>query len=117
MNGIKDIRLRIQCANNLDHAKIIRIDSFLRSAPDQSEWVPCESSDADRVLKVYFARRIGEVICGQSELYIYKPGDRSPIGRCVLCNGILSFEIQEWDGGGYGAQEETGGSDGRAQIR
>lgn len=114
MKGINDIRLRIQCANHYDHAKILPIAGFLRTAPDQSEWAPCESEDADRVLKLYFARRIGEIICGKSEMYIYRPGDRSPIGRCVLCNGELSFEIQEWDGSGFSGQAETGGSDGAA---
>ena len=97
MKGISDIRLRIQCANFYDHAKILPVASFLRTAPEAA-WEPAENQDADRRLKLYFAQRIGEILCGSSQMYIYKPAARSPIGKCVLCGGALSFEIQEWEG-------------------
>jgi hypothetical protein len=88
MKGISDVRLRIQCANVSDHAKILPIQNFVELAPGLLK-------PANHELKLYFARRIGEILCGNSEIYIYKPGDGSPIGRCVLCGGALSFEIQE----------------------
>jgi hypothetical protein len=118
MKGLNDVRIRIQCENHYDHAKIIPIGSFLKSAGSiEVDWVPAENPEADRVLKLYFARRIGEVICGNSDAYIYKAGDRSPIGRCALCNGALSFEIQEWDGKEYQTPaRESGGGDGPTQI-
>jgi hypothetical protein len=89
MKGISDVRLRIQCANVSDHAKILPIQNFVELAPGLLK-------PANHELKLYFARRIGEIICGNSGMYIYKPGDRSPMGTCVLCGGALSFEIQEW---------------------
>jgi hypothetical protein len=88
VKGIPDIRLRIQCAKVQDHAKILPIQNFLDLAPGLPNGI-------DHELKLYFARRMGEIICGNSAMYIYQPGDRSPIGRCVLCGGALSFEIQE----------------------
>lgn len=91
MKAIGDIRLRIQCANVLDHAKILPIQNFVDQAPAGLANVD------ERELKLYFARRMGELICGNSTIYVYKPGNRSPIGRCVLCGGALSFEIQERD--------------------
>jgi hypothetical protein len=97
MKGISDIRLRIQCANVYDHAKILPIASFLKTAPE-SLFAAFDPRDADRTLKLYFAERIGEIICGTSAMYIYKPAARSPIGKCVLCGGALSFEVQEWEG-------------------
>jgi hypothetical protein len=89
VKGIPDIRLRIQCANVQDHAKILPIQNFVDQAPGLLK-------PMDDELKLYFARRIGEIICGNSGMYIYQPGSGSPIGRCVLCGGALSFEIQEW---------------------
>jgi hypothetical protein len=88
VKGIPDIRLRIQCANVQDHAKILPMQSFLDMAPELG-------IEKDRELKLYFARRIGEILCGNSKMYVYKPSDRSPMGSCVLCGGALSFEIQE----------------------
>jgi hypothetical protein len=90
VKGIPDIRLRIQCANVYDHAKILPIQSFLDMAPDLGIQIK-----EDNELKLYFARRIGEIICGDSMMYVYQPADRSPMGRCVLCGGALSFEIQD----------------------
>jgi hypothetical protein len=97
VKGISDIRLRIQCANEYHHAKILPIASFIKSAPD-ALFAGLDTREADRILKLYFARRIGEIICGTSQMYIYKPAARSPIGKCVMCGGALSFEIQEWEG-------------------
>jgi hypothetical protein len=97
MKGISDIRLRIKCANVYDHAKILPIASFLKTAPG-SLFAALDNREADRTLKLYFAQRIGEILCGTSQMYIYKPAARSPIGKCVLCGGALSFEVQEWEG-------------------
>jgi hypothetical protein len=96
MNRIADIRLRIQCGNFREHAKILPIGSFIRGASESVFGLEDERMDRD--LKIYFARRIGEIICGNSGMYIYRPAARSPIGKCALCKGQLSFEIQEWDG-------------------
>jgi hypothetical protein len=95
MKPIADIRLRIQCGNFRDHAKILPIGSFVRGA-SESIFSLDERMDRDR--KIYFAQRIGEIMCGNSGTYIYRPAARSPIGKCALCGGQLSFEIQEWDG-------------------
>lgn len=102
MRGIPDIRLRIQCAKVQDHAKILPMQSFLDMAPE----LPTEK---DRELKLYFARRIGEIICGNSGMYVYKPSDRSPMGSCVLCGGALSFEIQEWTAPAKSSPQELAG--------
>lgn len=93
MKAIADIRLRIQCANVKDHAKILPMHNFLAVAPGDA----LDQNAAERELKMYFARRLGEIICGQSGMYVYQPGSQSPIGRCVLCGGALSFEIEERD--------------------
>jgi hypothetical protein len=64
--------------------------------------------EKDRELKLYFARRIGEILCGNSTMYVYQPGDRSPMGRCVLCGGALSFEIQEQTAPAKSGPQELG---------
>lgn len=93
MKTIQDIRLRIQCAKVRDHAKILPMQNFVDLAPGDA----LDRNAAERELKMYFARRLGEIICGRSEMFVYEPGSLSPIGRCVLCGGDLSFEIEERD--------------------
>jgi hypothetical protein len=92
VRGISDIRIRIQCENDIDHAKILPIASFMNQAPTIAN-----IAEADRSVKLYFAKRIGEIICGGSDMYIYQPSNRSPIGKCALCGGRLHYEIQELD--------------------
>lgn len=95
MIGVQDVRLRVQCEANIDHAKIIPLQNFFRSPTDVSRWQPIDNTHADMVLKRHFAQKLGEIICGTSPMYIYRPGDRSPIGRCAICGAKLSFEIQD----------------------
>lgn len=90
MKAIMETRLRIQCENDIDHAKILPIESFVTLAPKLNP-------RADREVRLYFARRIGEIICGNSNTFIYKPNGGSPIGFCRLCGGKLSYEVQEWE--------------------
>lgn len=69
-----EIRLKIQCVKNADHAKILRFGSL----------ISLEEVD-----------RLGELMCGTSPLYIHKPGPGSPIGKCALCGGQLEYEVQQ----------------------
>ena len=71
-----EIRLKIQCVKNADHAKILRFGSLI-------SW---EEVD-----------RLGGLMCGTSPLYIHKPGPGSPIGKCALCGGQLEYEVQEME--------------------
>ena len=68
----KVTRIRIQCAEVRDHAKILLLDGHGRD----------------------YAETLGNLLCGGSNSYICKPQNRSPIGRCAVCGGKLSYEIQ-----------------------
>jgi hypothetical protein len=90
MKGIKGIRLRIQCVANPNHAKIIPFADMLKDAPTE---VFFADPLRQRNLKLYLAQKIGQALCGY--IHIYKPGARSPIGKCALCGGALDFTIEE----------------------
>ncbi|MGA9668384.1 MAG: hypothetical protein WBQ94_04205 [Terracidiphilus sp.] len=111
MKRINDIRLRVQCENFADHAKILPIGSFVRSAPEIPRARPARNYPEEREWKIYFARRVGEVICGIPGMYVYKPGARSPIGRCAVCGGALSFEVQDEMGRPVGAELRVQGGE------
>jgi hypothetical protein len=68
----KVTRLRIQCTAVHDHAKILLLDGRGRE----------------------YAETLGKLICGESQLYICKPQDGSPIGRCAVCGAKLTYELQ-----------------------
>jgi len=73
------IRLKIQCPESNDHAKIVRLRASIGMP---------------------IAKMLGELLCGTSEYYIFKPQERSPIGRCLVCgSGPLFYEIEEFQGG------------------
>lgn len=84
--GMNEIRIRIQCTHFTDHAKILRLHAAKGAA---------------------YARDIAELACGTSEMYIYPPGDRSPIFRCAKCGATLTYTIEElstpqtWSFDGY----------------
>lgn len=72
------IRIRIQCPEDADHAKIIQLKATLGHP---------------------IAQMLAELLCGTSEYYIFKPGDGSPIGRCIVCGGgPLTYQIEEFEG-------------------
>jgi hypothetical protein len=83
---MNEIRIRIQCAEDQDHAKILKLRADIGAA---------------------YARDIGELVCGTSQMYIFPPGDRSPIFRCVICGGKLSYTLEQlaatetWEFDGY----------------
>lgn len=85
------IRLRIQCPEASDHAKIIRLKA---------------------TIGMPIAKMLGELLCGTSEFYIHRPQEGSPIGRCLVCgSGPLFYEIEEFQGGDVsiqGVSTETG---------
>lgn len=85
------IRLRIQCPEDSDHAKIIRLKA---------------------TIGMPIAKMLGELLCGTSEFYIHRPQEGSPIGRCLVCgSGPLFYEIEEFQGGDVsiqGVSTETG---------
>jgi hypothetical protein len=68
----KVTRIRIQCAEVKDHAKILMLGEHSRE----------------------YAEQLGDLLCGTSKFYVCKPQDRSPIGKCALCGGKLSYEVQ-----------------------
>jgi hypothetical protein len=69
-----EIRIRIQCVTDENHAKILRFHPGLG---------------------LMLASNLAEVLEGTSEFYIHPPGDGSPIGRCAICGGRLTTEISE----------------------
>ena len=71
---MSELRLKIQCVKNVDHAKILRFGSLV------------SRSEVDR---------LGGLMCGTSPLYIHRPGAGSPIGKCALCGAQLEYEVQE----------------------
>lgn len=78
-----EIRLKIQCAQDENHAKILRADALKLELTFQGQ-------SARRMMR--FA---GEMICGTSGFYIHKPGALSPVGRCARCGGELSYTVEE----------------------
>ena len=72
---MSEIRLKIQCIEDIDHAKILKIEGQTR---DQVEV-------------------LGGLLCGTSPFYIHLPGPGSPIGKCALCGGKLEYEIQDFE--------------------
>lgn len=69
-----EIRIKVQCENDPNHAKILRLHG---------------EAGLD------YAHRLGRLLDGTSALYIYPPGPDSPIGRCAICRGTLSYEVEE----------------------
>jgi hypothetical protein len=73
---MSEIRLKIQCVKNVDHAKILKIH------------------DAGRE----YVETLGGLMCGNSPFYVFPPGPGSPIGRCGLCGGQLEYTVEEFAG-------------------
>ena len=72
---MSEIRLKIQCVKDRDHAKILRITGQTREQVDI----------------------LGGLMCGNSPFYIFPPGPGSPIGKCGLCGGQLEYSIEEFE--------------------
>jgi hypothetical protein len=83
---MSEIRIRIQCVLDVNHAKILRLDAAKGAA---------------------YARDLAELVCGTSKMYIFPPGDKSPIFRCSICGGLLTASYEElgtpeaWEFDGY----------------
>ena len=83
---MNEIRIRIQCAEDQNHAKILKLRGDIGAA---------------------YARDVGELVCGTSPMYIFPPGDKSPIFRCAICGGKLSYALEQlssperWEFDGY----------------
>lgn len=77
-----EVRLMVRCEKNPNHAKVLA----LRTGPLG-------------VMKLAGIRAlmdvVGKTLCGRGELYIKKPGYRSPVGFCARCHGELNFTITE----------------------
>jgi hypothetical protein len=74
---MKQIRIIVRCANDPGkHAKVIRVAEQFGM-----EW----------------AEVFAELLDGTSPMYIYAPGELSPIGKCATCGGKLSSEVKEVD--------------------
>ena len=81
-----EIRLKIKCAANENHQKILKMGSG--------------ASDNPKLAKLrHLTNQIAEIICGTSPLYIHPPGEFSPIGKCAACGSRLSYEIEEVEKG------------------
>jgi hypothetical protein len=89
---MKEIRLKVQCVDNEDHAKILELrhlpyphdpDLALRNPDD---WFPFVR---------YAGAQLAALIDGSSPMYIHPPGEGSPIGRCALCQGKLKCTVEE----------------------
>ena len=72
-NVPSEIRLKIQCVKDADHAKILRVRGLTVDAVDT----------------------LGGLMCGTSPFYIHPPGALSPIGKCGLCGGQLEYTVEE----------------------
>lgn len=71
---MKQIRITVRCSRNSNHAKILCLKG-------RAGWA--------------LAKTLAELLDGTSPLYIYKPGDLSPIGRCAVCHAPTSSEVSE----------------------
>lgn len=79
---MNEIRIRIECTVDKDHAKILRLDAA-RGA--------------------IYAKELAELVCGTSPIYIHKPATlreptgRNPIavfGECAVCRAKLGYTIE-----------------------
>lgn len=111
MKRVNDIRLFVHCTVHPEHSKVLPIGSFVSSAPEIRRIRPAPNYPAERTWKIYFARRIGEILCGNSGLYRFPPGAGSPIGRCAVCGGALEFDVQDENGQKIHGMEEADGAD------
>jgi len=69
------IDLYIRCTREPQlHAKVIRF----------------KPSEANEVVKTF-----AELLCGNSPLFVHKPGALSPIGKCATCGAKLEYEIKD----------------------
>lgn len=41
------------------------------------------------------AETVAKILDGSSEMYIYPPGELSPIGRCGVCGAAVEAEVEE----------------------
>ena len=71
---MKIIQIILRCKKDRDHAKIFRLDANVGMG---------------------LAETLAALLDGSSHLYIYPPGDQSPIGLCAVCGGGLTSEISE----------------------
>ena len=76
---MKEIRLTVRCTHNPDHAKVLRLDPKLATMGD--------------------AEKLARLLDGSSSMYINRPGEGSPIGRCAICHAELETTVQEFDDG------------------
>lgn len=73
---LKSYEITIRCqAQPQKHAKVIRFQ------------------DTDK----NYVDTLAALLDGTSHLYIYKPGEFSPIGKCATCGGALRSEVKEID--------------------
>jgi hypothetical protein len=73
-SGSGEIRIIIRCLKDQKHAKKLRMNQKMGRD---------------------YAVRFGELICGTSDMFIHKPGPGSPFGKCGICGGQLSYELEE----------------------
>ena len=69
-----EIRITVRCEKDDSHAKILKISHGLGSE---------------------YAKGLAGLLDGSSPFYIHKPGPKSPIGKCCICQGKLSAEVEE----------------------
>ena len=70
---MKVYEITVRCANDIHHAKKLRLKNEVRDWVDQ----------------------FAALIDGSSAFYILKPGELSPIGKCATCGGQLRCEVEE----------------------
>ena len=71
---MSEIRIMVRCAKDKDHAKVLRIDS---------------------ALGLGYAETLAGLLDGSSPLYIYPPGEGSPIGKCAVCGAKLNCTVAQ----------------------
>jgi hypothetical protein len=69
------IRIVVRCEKDPDHAKVLEM----------------------RGRGLEYARDLAGLLDGTSDMYIYKPGPDSPIGKCGLCGAKVYASVQTWE--------------------
>jgi hypothetical protein len=64
----------VRCAKDENHAKVLRIDP---------------------ALGLGYAETLAGLLDGSSPLYIYPPGEGSPIGKCAVCGAKLNCTVAQ----------------------
>lgn len=76
---MREIRLTIKCEKTKDHSKLLKFPVI-----GGEEMLPRQAIDL-----------VGKIVSGTSSHFVHKPGSMSPIGFCCICQGKLTYDVEE----------------------